>query len=262
MLTFQDLFSGLADQYSRRADPLDAGMRFADPEPLTSGVPQLSSSTKRGPTSWPNSPVKRNASLFSPNTGSKLQTKDGFSMEEMSFAPPTTMPNLSSALARTSSTNRKKEGHAPLSPPPPPPPLAPGADPLTERALARGILGSAVPPFLLDKKRPDSPLPPLYSFRSLPPSPQALSPGNNRSPFHTFSSNTTINTMVEPSSLDPPLRFKNGNSQSAENLFKMASAGISAAGTAFPDYPPLPKTRSQLSLSMTNTTKSRRTRTH
>lgn len=227
---------------------------------LSATSTQLMSATKRGPTSWPNSPVKRNASLFA-QASSPTGTMDRRSMTLFSNPPPS-LPEFGSA----SINNHKVEGHSPL--PPPPPPGVPGAE--SDMSLAtRGLMGSAIPPFLLDKKRPDSPMPPTY--RSLPPAPQAISMAEES----TRSKNPTIRPLSPPFETNsgiygsfnkfhdvtgqnyPQQRPRNRATQSAEDLFAFATG---STDSSMLNYPPLPKVRSQLNLS--NSTKSRRSRTH
>lgn len=216
---------------------------------VASGAPQLASSTKRGPTSWPNSPVKRNTSLFTLRPD--MHPKDSFHMINMPPAPPST--------AGASSSHRKKERHASMSPPPPPPPM-PCPEYQTERIVSRAMLDGAIPPFLLDKKRPDSPMPPLYPFRSLPPSPQTKL---NQTAFADVANDSEMSgadfqflTTTQDYS-GPQSRYRGRNSQSAEDLFRMANTPSSGQ---LPDHLPLPKMRSQVNLATNG--KSRRSRTH
>lgn len=234
-------------------------LSFEDSNRLPATSTQLMSATKRGPTSWPNSPVKRNTSLFAQGSF-PVGSNDRRSMTLFSIPPPS-LPDFGSA-----SINHKVEGHPPL--PPPPPPAVPGAE--SDMSLAtRGLMGSATPPFLLDKQRPDSPMPPPY--RILPPAPQAISMAEES----TRSKNPTIHPLSPPFEMNsgvygsfdkfdnvtaqsyPQQRPRNRATQSAEDLFAFATG---PTDSSMLNYPPLPKVRSQMNLG--NSTKSRRSRTH
>jgi hypothetical protein len=182
------------------------------PVPHSSLPDPFSLSNKRGPTSWPNSPVKRNASLFSQ---SPPQASESFTNKVLPFHVPF------EANERKHKSLMKRKQLSALPPPPPPPPIAltaataAGLETAGEGAISRALLSGNLPGFLSDTRRPDSPMPPVSSStgRTLRSSPLALSMANEHAAaFMPYN--------MPPSSSS---RFRTRSSQSADEMFNTSS---------------------------------------
>lgn len=242
------------------------------PPPLTA------LSMKRGPTSWPNSPVKRNASLFSSASFSSTFASESGERKtlrnsvSMCIPPPPPPPGA----AEHHPAKPTDSGTSSLLPPPPPFMTRSDNDKIDQDKAMREMSKSSgiLSPFLLfDKRRPDSPMPPI--FRSLPPSPQALSMSTQDfSSRHNQQDARSVAPFVGgglaplPTSKEggysPLSSYRGKASQSAEDLLALASSGpiSNPVRTHYTAPSPLPKSRSQVNFgsSPTNTTSPRNVR--
>lgn len=114
-----------------------------------------SSSTKRGATSWPNSPVKRNASVFTP-----LKSM-GIAKMPLPYSPPRLTGDVDSDTDTAGDVPQADTYIGPL-------PVAPAVSGWSNNPASLALLGPGS--FLRAHIRPDSPMPPSDGTLSVPPS--------------------------------------------------------------------------------------------